>query len=291
MTAPVACTADVDGIPISALFSEVPHPRATIVAIHGGATTSEYFDCPGHPELSLLRLGATLGYSVVALDRPGFGSSAEHDDEMTEPDFRTELTYRALDGILDSRPVGSGLFLVAHSAGSELALRMATHARGSRLLGLEIAGTGVRHQPDAREILRRKDIRDMRRGLRELMGRTAHLYPSDVMANISIGSWSPVYEASVVMNWQKRDFPALAAGVTVPVRFSLADHEPLWEAGEAGLTEVAALFTASPRVVVNEQRDSAHNLSLAFSAHAYHRGILSFVEQCITAREIGFEAS
>jgi pimeloyl-ACP methyl ester carboxylesterase len=289
--APVECTADVDGIPMSALFSEAPAPRATIVAIHGGATTSAYFDCPEHPELSLLRLGAALGFSVIALDRPGFGDSAPHADEMADAQRRTELAYGAVDNILGTRDRGAGLFLVAHSAGCELALRMATDDRGAQLLGLELAGTGVRNQLAAREVLRRTNIGDMRRGVRELIWQTAHLYPPDVMQNLARGSWSPAYEGDVVMNWQKRDFPALAAQVAVPVRFSLADHEAFWEAGPEGLADVAAMFTASPRVVVNEQPDSGHNLSLALSADSYHRGILSFVDECVTARQIGSEAS
>ena len=70
----------------------------------------------------------------------------------------------------------------------------------------------------------------------------------------------------------------------VPVRFSLAEHEPFWENGPAGLADVAAMFTASPRVVVNEQRDSGHNLSLGFTAAAYHLGVLSFVEECVDER-------
>ncbi len=86
-------------------------------------------------------------------------------------------------------------------------------------------------------------------------------------------------------HWPQRDFPALAAQVRVPVRFSLADHEPFWENGPAGSAVIAVMFTASPRVVVNEQRDSGHNLSLGFTAAAYHLGVLSFVEKCIVARE------
>jgi pimeloyl-ACP methyl ester carboxylesterase len=285
MTHPVSCTVDVDGIPMSALVSEPPNPRATVIAIHGGATTSAYFDCEGHPRLSLLRLGGALGFSVIALDRPGFGSSAPFEDQMADADRRVELAYAALEKILDSRPRGSGLFVVAHSAGCELALRMATHDRGSQLLGVEIAGTGRRHQPAAREILCRPNLSDMRRGVRELLWQTAHLYPPEVITNTGRGSWSPAYEASVVMNWQKRDFPTLAAQVAVPVRFSLADHEEFWESGPTGLADVAAMFVASPRVVVNEQRDSPHNLSLGLTAAAYHLGVLSFVEECIVDRE------
>jgi pimeloyl-ACP methyl ester carboxylesterase len=62
---------DVDSIPMSALMAEAPRPRAVIVALHGGAATSAYFDAPDRPRLSLVRTGAALGFTVIALDRPG----------------------------------------------------------------------------------------------------------------------------------------------------------------------------------------------------------------------------
>ena len=49
-------------------------------------------------------------------------------------------------------------------------------------------------------------------------------------------------------------------------------------------TPIAALFTASPRVVVNEMPDSGHNLSVGWSAAAYHGSVLSFVEECVVAQ-------
>ncbi len=279
--------ADVDGVPMSALVAEAAGPRAVVVALHGGATTSEYFDCPGRPRLSLLRIGASLGFTVVALDRPGFGSSAPHADQMADPKRRVELAYAAVDRMLGSGPGEAGLFLLAHSLGSELALRMAVHERGLHLLGLEVAGTGRRHQPAARDVLKRPELRDIRRGVGELLWQATHLYPAEVIGGVGSPAGSPPYEESVVGNWPKRDFPALAARVRVPVRFSLADHEPFWECGHAGLADVAAMFTASPRVVVNEQRNSGHNLSLGLTAAAYHLGVLSFVEECVVARESG----
>jgi hypothetical protein len=81
-----------------------------------------------------------------------------------------------------------------------------------------------------------------------------------------------------------RDFPALAARVRVPVRYSLGDHEKVWSSGALALAEVAALFTASPRVVVDEQAEAGHNLSLGLSALAYHLKVLSFAEECVLAR-------
>jgi len=72
--------------------------------------------------------------------------------------------------------------------------------------------------------------------------------------------------------------------VCVPVRYSLGDHEKVWRSGPAALAEVAGLFTASPRVVADEQAEAGHNLSLGFSALAYHLKVLSFAEECVLTR-------
>ncbi len=50
--------------------------RATVVALHGGGMSAGYFDGQAHPDLSLLTLGARLGFTVLAVDRPGYGLSA-----------------------------------------------------------------------------------------------------------------------------------------------------------------------------------------------------------------------
>ena len=67
MNAPRPRVVIVDGVPMSGVIAEAENPKAVIVAIHGGATTAVYFDCPGHPELSLVRTGPTLGYTVIAM--------------------------------------------------------------------------------------------------------------------------------------------------------------------------------------------------------------------------------
>jgi len=55
--------------------------------------------------------------------------------------------------------------------------------------------------------------------------------------------------------------------------------------GPPALAEIAALFTASPRVVTEEQPGSGHNLSLGLAAPAYHLKVLAFAEECALARE------
>jgi pimeloyl-ACP methyl ester carboxylesterase len=282
---------DVDGVPMSALVAEARQPQAVIVALHGGATNSAYFDCPNRPRLSLLRAGAALGFTVIALDRPGYGSSAAHADATNaDPARRVDLAYAAVDRLLTSRQRGVGVFLMAHSIGCELAVRMASDERGSGLLGVELAGTGRHHHAAAAETLaavRHDRSLPMRTRLRDLIWHQDRLYPPDVVGGASIASATPAYERTAVERWASVDFPALAARVRVPVHFSLGDHEPVWRSGASALAEVAAMFTASPRVVVNEQADSGHNLSLGHSAMAYHLTVLSFVEECLLGRENG----
>jgi pimeloyl-ACP methyl ester carboxylesterase len=296
----------VDGVPMSGLLAEATEPRsdvaagaaprAVVVAFHGGASTAAYFDCPGHPRLSLLRAGALLGYTVIALDRPGYGASAPYPDAMQRPEQRVELAYGAVEKILGSSPRGAGLFLVAHSAGCELALRMAADETAERaehvqLLGVELAGTGLQYDDAAQELLKTPEIlktgtpTQRPTGLRELLWQPEHLYPAEVLNGITNSSTGAPYEAAMVSDWARQDFPALAGQVRVPVQFSVADHERVWKSDRDALAKIAALFTASPRFVINEQVGAGHNLSLSVSAAAYHMKVLSFVEDCVVAQD------
>jgi pimeloyl-ACP methyl ester carboxylesterase len=274
----------VDGVPMSALVAEAPEPRAVIVAIHGGGTTAVYFDCPGQPALSLLRAGVERGFTVIALDRPGYGSSAPYPEAVVRPEQRVQLAYAAVDRILGDRPHGAGLFLMAHSGGCELALRMAADARGTDLLGIELAGTGQRYHPAAREVLK-VATRDHRpAGLRELLWDPPELYPAEVRTGITNSSTAPAYEDEVVTNWARQDFPALAPAVRVPVQFSVAEHERVWESDLAAVAEVAALFSGSPRFRINEEPGAGHNLSVGYTAADYHARVFSFADECVLAR-------
>ncbi len=299
----------VDGVPMSGLIAEATGaaqrsdvaagaaprsdvaagaaPRAVIVAFHGGASTAAYFDCPGHPRLSLLRAGAMLGYTVIALDRPGYGASAPYPDAMQRPEQRVALAYGAVEKILGSSARGAGLFLLAHSAGCELAVRMAVDERAEswHLIGVELAGTGLQYGDAAQEILKTATPTLRLTGLRELLWQPEHLYPAEVLNGITNSSTGAPYEAAMVSDWTRQDFPALAGHVRVPVQFSVADHERVWKSDRDALAEIAALFTASPRFVINEQVGAGHNLSLSVSAAAYHMKVLSFVEDCVVARD------
>jgi pimeloyl-ACP methyl ester carboxylesterase len=277
----------VDGVPMSALVAEAPDPRAVIVAIHGGGTTALYFDCPGHPESSLLRAGAAHGYTVVALDRPGYGSSAPYPEAVARPEQRVALAYGAVDRVLGERPRGAGLFLMAHSGGCELAMRMAADEQRTDLLGMELAGTGRHYHPAAREILKAATRDHRPAGLRELLWDPAELYPPEVLGGATVYPGAPPYEDQMVSNWARQDFPALAPSMRVPVQFSIAEHEKVWQSDPPAQAEITSLFSGAPRFQINEQSDAGHNISLGHTAAAYHSTVLSFADECVNAQTSG----
>jgi pimeloyl-ACP methyl ester carboxylesterase len=286
---PVPVVTGGGGIPMSALVSSVPAPRAVVVALHGGAVTSAYFDQRATPRQSLLRAGAALGFTVIALDRPGYGASAPYADRLTTAESRLELAYATIDELLAGRSRGAGVFVLAHSIGCALALALAADERGRGLLGLEISGIGLRPHADSDLVLGPLTRGEppatgptVRGNLRDVLWRPRHLYPDGAAAALPF-SPVPGYEGGDVRGWVAA-FPGLAARVRVPVRYTLGDHERVWACGPAALAEVAALFTASPRVTTAEQADAGHNLSLGLSALAYHLKVLSFAEECALAR-------
>ena len=194
----------------------------------------------------MLRTGAQHGYTVVALDRPGYGSSAAYPDAVAQPEQRVRLAYGAVDRVLGERPRGAGLFLMAHSGGCELALRMAAAGpaeQRTELLGIELAGTGRRYHPAAREILK-ATTRDHRpAGMRELLWHPTELYPPEVLSGATVYHGAPPYENQMVSNWARQDFPAIAPAVRVPVQFSVAEHEKIWQSDQPALAEIASLFS------------------------------------------------
>lgn len=279
---------DVDGIPMSALCAEVADPLAVIIAVHGGATSSAYFDLPQRPQLSLLRAGVDAGYTVISLDRPGYGSSAPDEDAFATSTARVDACYGAIDALLGSSSRGAGVFLVAHSAGCDLGVAMAVDDRGDRLLGLELAGTGLHKHPDAAEVIAQMSTSPERGGIRDLLWYPPELYPPEVIGGKLIAASAPGYESTVVHDWP-HDFRSSARHVRIPIRFTCAQYERVWRCDTAALTEIEALFTGAPRFVANVQPHSGHNISVGFGATAYHLGILSFLEACILERANGAE--
>ncbi|MEU6800925.1 alpha/beta hydrolase [Streptomyces neyagawaensis] len=269
--------------PLSALLAlprDAP-PRAVVVALHGGGMRAAYFHGAAHPSLSLLKLGASLGFAVLAVDRPGYGLSttAVPRGESLVEQARTLST--ALEDFAARQATGAGLFLVGHSYGGKAALAVAAH-RGEAdgpLLGLDVSGVGHRYAIDVNGLGGFHGRRTTR-----LHWGPLRLYPPNTFRLAEgLVTTMPEREETEASLWPEL-FPGVAGRVRVPVRFTYAEYERWWLHDEATLEEMTGLLTA-PRVVVDRLPRAGHNISLGWAARAYHLRALAFLEECLSGRE------
>ncbi|MER6915225.1 alpha/beta hydrolase [Streptomyces sp. NPDC000594] len=274
-------TLDAGGPHLSALLAEAQGPpRATVVALHGGGMTAAYFDGQAHPSLSLLTLGAALGCTVLAVDRPGYGESAAAlPDGQPLAEQATALRH-ALTGYGGRYPLGAGIFVVAHSYGGKLALTAAAQGFHDDLVGIDISGCGHRYAaPPPGE---RPPPFGGHGGPRLNWG-PLRLYPPDTFTLAgSVVAPMPLREAAEAARWEKT-FPEVAARVRVPVRLTFAEYERWWRHDTEAVAELTGLL-AAPRLLIDRQPAAGHNISLGWAARAYHLRALAFLEECLQTR-------
>ncbi|WP_333731988.1 alpha/beta hydrolase [Streptomyces sp. IBSBF 3010] len=273
-------TLDAAGIPLSALLSEPADgrpARATVVALHGGGMRAGYFDGQAHPDVSLLTLGARLGCAVLALDRPGYGASAPYLPAGQSLPEQAE-TVRAALADARERQVSAPLFLLAHSFGGKLALALAADAPPGTFIGLDVSGCG--HRPAASAGLLGRSTAS---GLRRLNWGPLRLYPAGTFRESgAVVAPMPRREVESAVEWDTLS-ARLLARVRVPVRFTFAEHEAWWRHDDADLADLAAQFSAAPRVLVDRLPAAGHNVSLGSAARAYHLRALAFLDECLDA--------
>ncbi|MGK5530961.1 alpha/beta hydrolase [Streptomyces sp. URMC 129] len=274
-------TLDAGSVTLSGLLIEPDGPpRATVVALHGGGMSAGYFDGQAHPSTSLLALGASLGYTVLAVDRPGYGHSAAQLPEGATLAEQSAVLHAALDDFAARYDTGAGLFVLAHSYGGKLALTAAADDADDRWLGIDISGCG--HRYAARLDQLPTDRRHP--GHWTLNWGKLSLYPPNTFRfSTHLVKPMPPRERQEVARWAEL-FPGVAARVRVPVRLTFAEHETWWHHDEETVADLTARL-AAPRVLVDRQPDTGHNISLGWAARAYHLRALGFLEECIAQRE------
>lgn len=87
----------------------------------------------------------------------------------------------------------------------------------------------------------------------------------------------------MVSDWARQDFPALAPAVRVPVHFSIAEYEKVWQTDTSAMAEIEAMFTGAPRFTIHRQPEAGHNISLGHTAPEYHQCVFAFVDECLAA--------
>lgn len=275
-------TLDAAGIPLSALLSEpVGTPaRAVVVAVHNSGTNADYFDGRAHPQLSLMTLGAALGYTVIAVDRPGYRLSAAQLPHGLGLMDQAVALRDALDDFSSRFATGSGLFLVGHSYGGNVALATAADHTPPGLLGLDISGCGHEYAVDPHEVSVLLD-----RGRSAKNWGPLSLYPPGTFSGARCKAEDMPARERAELASRPGLFRSVAPRVRVPVRLTFAEHEAWWRQDADTLADLAAQFVAAPRVTVDRQPDAGHNISLGWAARSYHLRALAFLESCLVPRE------
>jgi pimeloyl-ACP methyl ester carboxylesterase len=276
---------EVDGIPLSGLLAwPGGRPRALIVALHGGGLSARYYDGPAHPDASLLKAARELGFAALAIDRPGYGASADRIPEGLHLEEQAELIWSAIEGLEARLGEMPPLFLLGHSFGMKVALQMASISPPVPLVGVECSGAGVRYNEDLPSHPAKAPAGAVELSAADRLGLfwgPSYLYPPGTMDRANRPtSRVPVAESIDSATWPHR-LPEIAAKVSVPVHYTVADHERWWDVRPATLDEFKAMFSASPRVEVCRQVFAGHNISLGWTARAYHLRTMAFASECL----------
>lgn len=261
--------------------------RATVVALPGGGYTRAYWHNSLLPGQSLLDLGSRLGFKVIALDRPGYGASADLDPARLSWDAQTKILLELIDALPSLVDLGAGVFLIGHSLGGCLSLLMAAQRSCKTLLGVDVSGVPYRFHPDLTTAVE-ATIRDVDSHTKPSFDRGVALFygppethdpriPDHEQDWTYLGSSAELKDS---FNWPDR-YAEVVGRIEIPVQVTLGEFERVTRNDWDGLYEMGALFAASPRVVLQRQLAAGHNISLHHVGRAYHLRALTFFEECL----------
>ncbi|MFJ3927824.1 alpha/beta hydrolase [Streptomyces sp. NPDC090022] len=281
LTAPAAprpYALDAAGVTLSAILAEPAPgtaPRSTILAVHGRGMRAAYWN-------SFVPLATALGHTVLAVDRPGYGESANLLPEGLTLAEQADTLHAALKEHARTHDIGAGVFLLGHSDGGKVALHTAATDGSVPLLGLDTSGTGYFYNPEALHF-----PSTLGGGATKLNWGPLNLYPRGTFqASRALLSPTPPRESAETIHWP-RQFEALAPRVRVPVRLTFAEHEFWWQLDEPTLAAMTARLTSAPTTTVAHHPAAGHNITLGLTAPAYHLRVLTFLEECLMVPAAG----
>ena len=253
--------------------------RGLIVALHGGSYTTQYFDSPKHSVMGLI---PRLGYTIIGIDRPGYGDAQ---DAPLGFDAQVEVLTPVIAQLWQEYGDRSaGVFLYGHSIGGMIALLIAAAKPNFPVLGVSMTGSGA--------IMREQALAAFSGASQ---APTSHVdLPHEAKMGLMFGPpWT--YEATVAaadpkrdvplataelrdaLKWQER-LPSAAAAVDVPVHFVVGEYDGIWHGDK--LNETKQLFQKAPFVDVYQQRQSGHDVELDHLGYAQALKVIAFIEEC-----------
>jgi pimeloyl-ACP methyl ester carboxylesterase len=267
-----------------------PSDAPLVVALHGGSYNARYFDVPG---LSLLDLAAATGFPAVALDRPGYGGS----DPLPEGEVSFAGNAEALDEVIarlwaDRGDGHSGVVIISHSMGSAITVHLAARRPQWPLLGIAVHGVNdlspepvinaMRSLPAGQPVVFTAEQRRML-----MYGPDATMDADAITRAEPSTAPMPLAELLEMVGEWPASAAKLAAGVSVPVHYALAEFDALWVVDQNRVDTFAGYFSSAPWVNATLFRGSGHNIDHHHLGRTLHLQQLAFAWACAhpTARQ------
>jgi pimeloyl-ACP methyl ester carboxylesterase len=249
-----------------------------LVCIPGGSYNSHYFDVKGH---SFLEAAHAQGFSVVALDRPGYQGSSPVEGSPTFAKNAVALDAAITELWKRYESSTTGVVLVGHSMGGAIAIHMASNEHSWPLLGISatsIHTDAPQQVTDAWNSIPAEAVIPFSKEQRiQFMYGPEGSYDPAVVDDAEVSAdLIPVAELLEVVGPWTTDFAGLAAKVAVPVHYALADTEALWISTDDNVHSFAAAFAASPSVTSERVIGSGHNLDHHNNSAEFHARQLDF---------------
>lgn len=272
----------VDALRLSGRLRTAAVPKALLFCIHGGSYTSRYFDYRSQEGQTLFSLAPPLGYSVLAIDRPGYGAAR---DRPLSFDEQASALRRAASQARQTYAANLPVFLVGHSIGAMLAMLMAVDG-GQDFVGMDLNGAGLTNRPEfekaqAERLANPNPARTLTKEMRvaRMFGPEGTFDPKAADEDFAEAPSSQPTEQKEALRWGDR-FSSVAANIRIPVSFSLGEFDSIWESGPAEMERARGLFSSAPTVEARIQRQAGHCTHLHRIARSYNLRTIAFADEC-----------
>ena len=282
----------VDGLTVSATLHSPSHPVPTmpcLVALHGGTYTSAYFFVAGSGAGSFVDLARRNGFSVLCIDRPGYGSSDLLPEEDNTFARQAELLDQAIAAMLDDNATA---ILVGHSIGGMISLEIAARQPKWNLIGVAVSGMGARipagGAAEQLAALPLSGVVDLPIADREQLwyGPPSSVSDDAVAAARTAFSPAPMVELKAAPAWAEHRLDPVAAAITVPIHHTLGEFDALWDTS----AEARELFLSkfSPTLPVRSEflLGVGHSLDHHLLGATLHYQQLAFGHQCVHQQSV-----
>lgn len=258
-----------------------------VIAIHGGSYSSAYFDVPGY---SLLDRAAANGVPIIAVDRPGYGTTPPMPPADATIEGQAGRMIPDLAQLWDRFGGDSpGIVLIGHSIGAAIAATIAASADGLPLIGLAMSGVGLRTPPAHRpmwEALPDIPLVEMPPAIKDdvMFGPPGSFDTAKMPAASHIAN-APAPRAelvAIVSSWQD-SVAATLARIIVPVHYRQAEIDKLWIVDQSEVDGFAAALNGSPNVDAAMVPATGHCMDFHHIGGTLQLQQLAFALQCAVA--------